>query len=95
MSHANRLVDAVLGGWQLEGTYVYQSGPTATTCLTIRLAAPKVPALVPSQLQSFAYDGTVRLLEIEFRVTTPYAYDELPQPPPPKVIQYSEVPCGW
>jgi hypothetical protein len=30
-------------------------------------------------------------LEIEFRVTT-HACDELPLPPPPKVIQYFEVP---
>ncbi len=26
LSHANRLVDAVIGGWQIQGTYVYQSG---------------------------------------------------------------------
>ena len=26
LSHANRLVDAALGGWQIQGTYVYQSG---------------------------------------------------------------------
>jgi len=56
------------------------------------LPAPRISALEPSQLQSFAYDGKARLLEIQFRVTTPYAYDELPLPPPPKVIQYSEVP---
>jgi hypothetical protein len=57
-----------------------------------RLAAPIVSALEPSPLQSFAYDGRVRILEIEFRVTTPYANDELPLPPPPKVIQYFDVP---
>jgi hypothetical protein len=57
-----------------------------------RLHAPRVPVLEPSSLQSFAYDGTVRVLEIEFRVTTPYAYDELPMPPPPTVIQYRDVP---
>jgi hypothetical protein len=34
----------------------------------------------------------VRVLEIEFRVTTPYAYDELPLPRPPHVVQYFEVP---
>jgi len=28
-----------------------------------------VPTLEPSPLQSFAYDGRVRVLEIEFRVT--------------------------
>jgi hypothetical protein len=26
LSHANKLVDAALGGWQIEGTYQYQSG---------------------------------------------------------------------
>jgi len=26
LSHANRFVDAIVGGWQIEGTYVYQSG---------------------------------------------------------------------
>ena len=26
LSTANRLVDAIIGGWQIEGTYVYQSG---------------------------------------------------------------------
>jgi hypothetical protein len=57
-----------------------------------RLHAPKVPALEPSPLQSFAYDGRVRVLEIEFRVTAPYAYDELPLPPPPHLIQYFDVP---
>jgi hypothetical protein len=57
-----------------------------------RLIASRVPALDPSSLQSFAYDGRVRVLEVEFRVTTPYAHDELPLPPPPKVIQYFEVP---
>jgi hypothetical protein len=56
------------------------------------LAVPRVPALEPTSLQSFTYDGRVRVLEIEFRVTTPYAYDELPLQPPPKVIQYLEVP---
>src|SRR5690242_5540297 len=57
-----------------------------------RPVAPRNPALEPSSLQSFAYDGRVRLLEIEFRVTAPHSYDELPLPPPPKVIQYFEVP---
>jgi hypothetical protein len=32
------------------------------------------------------------VLEIEFRVTAPFAYGELPLPPPPRVIQYFEVP---
>jgi hypothetical protein len=57
-----------------------------------RLHAARVPAIEPSPLQSFAYDGRARVLEIEFRVTTPYAYDELPLPPPPHVIQYLDVP---
>jgi hypothetical protein len=57
-----------------------------------RLNQLRVPALEPSSLQSYAYDGRARVLEIELRVTTPYAYDELPLPPPPNVIQYSEVP---
>jgi hypothetical protein len=26
LSHANKLVDALFGGWQIEGTYIYQSG---------------------------------------------------------------------
>ncbi|HYJ45413.1 MAG TPA: TonB-dependent receptor [Pyrinomonadaceae bacterium] len=26
MSHANRLVDAIIGGWQIQGTYAFQSG---------------------------------------------------------------------
>lgn len=26
MSHANNLIEAILGGWQIEGTYTYQSG---------------------------------------------------------------------
>ena len=37
-------------------------------------------------------NGNVRILEIEFRVITPFAYDELALPPPPHVIQYFEVP---
>jgi hypothetical protein len=52
-----------------------------------RLVAPRVPALEPSPLQSLAYDGQARVLEVEFRVRSPYAYDELPLPPPPNVIQ--------
>jgi hypothetical protein len=57
-----------------------------------RLTASRTPAREPGQLQSFAYDAGIRVLEIEFRVTTPYAYDELPLPPPPKAIQYFDVP---
>jgi hypothetical protein len=57
-----------------------------------RLVALRVPALELSPLQCFAYDGKARVLEIEFRVRIPHAYDELPLPPPPHVIQYFDVP---
>jgi hypothetical protein len=51
-----------------------------------------IAALEGSHLQSFAYDGKSRVLEIEFRVTAPFVHGELPLPPPPRVIQYFEVP---
>ena len=57
-----------------------------------RLSAPRVPALEGSQLQSFAYDGKLRLLEIEFRVTAPFVHYEVPLPPPPRVIHCFDVP---
>jgi hypothetical protein len=57
-----------------------------------RLTAAQFPALERSELQSFAYDGRLRILEIEFRVMAPYTYGEIPLPPPPHVIQYREVP---
>jgi KTSC domain len=45
-----------------------------------------------SQLQSFAFDGKSRVLEIEFRVTAPFIHSEIPLPPPPTVIRYFSVP---
>jgi KTSC domain len=57
-----------------------------------RLLAPRVAALMPSQLQSFAYDGNSRVLEIEFRVPAPFIHGEAPLPPPPHVVQYFAVP---
>jgi hypothetical protein len=57
-----------------------------------RLSAPRIAALEGSALRSFAYDGKSRTLEIEFRVTAPFAYSEVPLPPPPRVIQYLNVP---
>jgi hypothetical protein len=36
-----------------------------------RRMAPGIPALEGSKLQSFAYDGASRTLEIEFRVRAP------------------------
>jgi KTSC domain len=57
-----------------------------------RLSVSRIPALEGSQLQSFAYDGKSRVLEIEFRVTAPFIHSEIPLPPPPKVIQYFSVP---
>lgn len=58
-----------------------------------RLSAARVAALEGSKLQSFAYDGRQRLLEIEFRVGPPYTPgDEVPLSPPPKVIHYLNVP---
>jgi len=58
-----------------------------------RLAAPTVQAIRGSQLQSLAYDGKARVLEIEFRVTTPHVYaDDVPLPPPPRVVHSIEVP---
>jgi KTSC domain len=57
-----------------------------------RLSPPRITALAPSQLQSFAYDGKSRVLEIEFRVNAPFIHSEIPLPPPPKVIQYFSVP---
>src|SRR5262249_53698459 len=38
------------------------------------------------------YDGKHRLLEIEFRVSAPFAHKEVPLPPPPRVIQCFDVP---
>jgi len=57
-----------------------------------RITAPRAPAVEGGPLQSFTYDGKAHVLEIEFRVTVPYAYDEIPLPPPPRVIQYFEAP---
>ena len=57
-----------------------------------RLSVPRIPALEGSQLQSFAYEGKLRVLEIEFRVTAPFAHNEIPLPPPPRVIQCFDVP---
>src|SRR5262245_15487762 len=57
-----------------------------------RLSVPRIPALGGSQLQSFAYEGKLRVLEIEFRVTSPFAHHEIPLPPPPRVIQCFNVP---
>jgi hypothetical protein len=58
-----------------------------------RLSAPRVTAPMPtSQLQSFAYDGESRVLEIEFRVTAPFIHGEAPLPAPPHVVQYFSVP---
>ena len=39
----------------------------------------------------FAYDGRSRVLEIQFRVTTPYTPGDIPLSPPPRVIQYFNV----
>jgi hypothetical protein len=44
-----------------------------------RAAAPRVPAFEGSALQSFAYDGKSRTLEIEFRVNAPFGHGEVPQ----------------
>src|SRR5689334_12268056 len=70
-----------------------------------RLAAgERINAIQPSSLQSFTYDGKQRILEIEFGVTAPFIHGELPLPPPPRVIQYFNVPryiftrlihCNW
>ena len=57
-----------------------------------RITAPRIHAPDGSQFRSFAYDGRSRVLEIEFGVTIPHAYDGIPLPPPPCVIQYAEVP---
>ena len=57
-----------------------------------RLTATRMGALERSQLQSFAYDGKTRELEIDFRVTAPFTHSEIPLPPPPKVIHYFSVP---
>jgi hypothetical protein len=57
-----------------------------------RLLPPRVAALEGSSLQSFAYDCALRLLEIEFRARSPFAFDEIPLPPPPHVIRYFNVP---
>jgi hypothetical protein len=56
------------------------------------LSIPRVAALDGSALQSSAYDGKSLTLDIEFRVTAPFAYNEVPLPPPPRVIQYFNVP---
>jgi hypothetical protein len=56
------------------------------------LSAPRIPALEGSQLRSLSYAGKLRLLEIEFRVTAPFVHNEVPVPPPPKVIRYFSLP---
>lgn len=56
------------------------------------LIATRIKPLEGSQLHSFAYDGKSRILEIEFRVTTPFVHSEIALPPPPKVIRYFNVP---
>ena len=57
-----------------------------------RLTAPKVPAHDGSKLRAFTYDGKSRVLETEFWVTAPHTTGETPLPPPPRVIQYFDVP---
>jgi hypothetical protein len=57
-----------------------------------RLSVDQVPAVEGSKLQSFAYDGQRRVLEIEFRVTAPFGCGERPLRPPPRVIEYFDVP---
>ena len=57
-----------------------------------RLSSSRIPALEGSQLHSFAYAGKLRLLEIEFRVTAPFVHNEVPLPPPPRVIHCFDVP---
>jgi len=57
-----------------------------------RRSAARVPAIEGSQLQAIAYDGKQRVLEIEFRVNAPFAYNDVPLPPPPRVIRYFDVP---
>jgi KTSC domain len=57
-----------------------------------RITAPRTESLEGSQLQSFAYDGKSRVLEIEFRVAAPFFHGEILLPPPPRVIQYFNVP---
>jgi KTSC domain len=56
-----------------------------------RFPAPRSPALEGSKLQSSAYDGSSRALEIEFRVRAPCTPGDLPLPPPPRVVQYRDV----
>ena len=57
-----------------------------------RLTVAHVPAVEGSKLQCFTYDGRSRTLEIQFRVTPPYTPGETPLPPPPRVVQYFNVP---
>jgi hypothetical protein len=68
--------------------YVWDSDPL----IDERLSVPRVPALDGSPLQSFAYDGRSRVLEIEFGVRAPFAFGDIPLPPPPRVVQYFTVP---
>src|SRR5438874_2452264 len=57
-----------------------------------RLPAVRIPALGGSKLQSFSYEGRSRVLEIEFRVTAPFTFGDIPLSPPPHVVQYLNVP---
>ena len=58
-----------------------------------RLSSNRFAALEGSKLHSFTYDGRSRVLEIEFRVVAPFEYGgKVPCPPPPRVIQYFNVP---
>jgi KTSC domain len=57
-----------------------------------RLTALRIEAIEGGQLQSVAYDGKSRVLEMEFRVTAPFFHNEILLPPPPNVIQYFNVP---
>lgn len=55
--------------------------------------AERVDAMEPSPFQSFAYNGRQRVLEVEWRVTTPFIHGEDPPlPPPPRAVQFQNVP---
>jgi hypothetical protein len=58
-----------------------------------RLAdAERFFALEPSPLQSLAYSGKLRILEVAYKASIPFIHGEVPLPAPPGVLHFFDVP---
>jgi hypothetical protein len=58
-----------------------------------RLAdAERFFAQEPSPIQSIAYNGKLRTLEVAYKPSVPFIHGELPLPAPPRVLHFFNVP---